>query len=231
MVKYKFHTCSLWNLIWAKMYHLLIHTNVFLSFLGLYSNGLSWITYKLDSYTVLNDINIMNHHGLKKQLISLSVIKSEIKADQWKNLWIHYLTSLCIHSFLFLHRCQMVKTEQWIKFCIHTNWWAHGSVVGWGTMLKAGRSWVRFPMRSLDCFSIDLMLPAVLWPWGWPSLYQKWVAGIFCGQSVRKADNLTAICEPTVYKMQKPRRLIMLWVSTACYRDSFTFSFLFFHTY
>jgi hypothetical protein len=35
--------------------------------------------------------------------------------------------------------------------------WARGSVVGWGTMLQAGRSRVRFSMRSLP-FSIDLIL-------------------------------------------------------------------------
>jgi hypothetical protein len=40
-----------------------------------------------------------------------------------------------------------------------------GSVVSWGTMLRAGRSRVRFPIRSLD-FSIDLILPATLLPWG-----------------------------------------------------------------
>jgi hypothetical protein len=38
------------------------------------------------------------------------------------------------------------------------------SVVGWGTVLQAGRSRVRSPMRSLD-FSIYLILLAALWHW------------------------------------------------------------------
>jgi hypothetical protein len=40
---------------------------------------------------------------------------------------------------------------------------------------------------------------------------------------VRKADNLTAICEAIVYKMWKPWRLTILWASKASYRDGFTF--------
>jgi hypothetical protein len=39
----------------------------------------------------------------------------------------------------------------------------------------------------------------------------------------RKANFLTAVCEPIVYKMWESRRLTTVWASTACYRDSFTF--------
>jgi hypothetical protein len=40
------------------------------------------------------------------------------------------------------------------------------------------------------------------------------------GRPARKADNLTAICEPVVKKMWEPRHLTTLWDFTACYRDS-----------
>jgi hypothetical protein len=47
------------------------------------------------------------------------------------------------------------------------------------------------------------------------------------GRLARKTDNLTAICEPIVYKMWEPRRLTTLWAFMACYKDSFTFFYLY----
>jgi hypothetical protein len=44
------------------------------------------------------------------------------------------------------------------------------------------------------------------------------------GRPARKADNLTAICEPIVQKIWEPRRLTALWASTALYSDSFIFN-------
>jgi hypothetical protein len=41
------------------------------------------------------------------------------------------------------------------------------------------------------------------------------------GRPARKADNLTAICEPFISKIWEPRPLTTIWASTASYRDTF----------
>jgi hypothetical protein len=50
------------------------------------------------------------------------------------------------------------------------------------------------------------------------------VKGRPAGRLARKADSLTTLYEPIVWKTWEPRRLTTLWASTASYRDSFTFS-------
>jgi len=52
--------------------------------------------------------------------------------------------------------------------------------IDWGTALQAGRSRARFPLVSLEFF-IDIIFLVALWSWGWLSLWQKWVPGIFPG--------------------------------------------------
>jgi hypothetical protein len=43
------------------------------------------------------------------------------------------------------------------------------------------------------------------------------------GRSAHKSDNITAICVPITYEIWDPRRFTTPWVSTVCFRDSFTF--------
>jgi hypothetical protein len=68
-------------------------------------------------------------------------------------------------------------------------------------MLQAGKSRVRFPMRSMD-FPIDLILPAALtMALGSTQPLTEMNTRNFRGgkgQPARGADKLTAICEPIV---------------------------------
>jgi hypothetical protein len=65
--------------------------------------------------------------------------------------------------------CQLNSTRQayFSRYKYYSG--VRGGAVGWGTALQVGRSWVRFPMVSLEFF-IDIILPAALWPWGRLSL-------------------------------------------------------------
>jgi hypothetical protein len=94
------------------------------------------------------------------------------------------------------------------------------SVVEWDTTLQTGRSRVRIPMSPLD-FSVKLIFPAELWPWGLLTLLQKWVPGIFL--SVKGGRHVTLATSLPCISMWQSRRLTALWASMACYRDSFIY--------
>jgi hypothetical protein len=59
------------------------------------------------------------------------------------------------------------------------------------TMLQAGSSWFRFPIRSLDFFNW-LNSSSRIWRWGRLSLWQKWVLGLFLGVKDGRRVRLTA---------------------------------------
>jgi hypothetical protein len=88
------------------------------------------------------------------------------------------------------------------------------SVVGWGAVVQAGRSRMRFPMKSVD-FSIYLNVAL----WSTQPLTEMSTRNLPRGKGrlSLKVDNLTDICEPIVYKMWEPRRLSTLWASEEYY--------------
>jgi hypothetical protein len=102
---------------------------------------------------------------------------------------------------------------------------ARGSVVAWSTMLQAERWRFRFPMRSLEFFNWPNPSSRTMALGSTQPLTKMSTRNLPRGKKrpARKADNLTAICESSVYKMWEPRRLTTLWASTACYRESFAF--------
>jgi hypothetical protein len=106
-----------------------------------------------------------------------------------------------------------------------------GSVVGWETMLQAGMLRIRIPMRSpiffpppnltnLSSRTIALRSTQPLREMSTRNLPGGWGWG---DRPMRKADNLTAICEPIVQKMWEPSRLTTLYASTTCYMACFLF--------
>jgi hypothetical protein len=101
--------------------------------------------------------------------------------------------------------------------------WARGSIVGSGTMLKAGRSQVRFSMESLNCLNSPNSSSRNM-ALGLTQPLKETSAGNLPGSKERpacKADVLSIICEQTVDcgSPVDPN----LNASLACYRENFNF--------
>jgi hypothetical protein len=94
---------------------------------------------------------------------------------------------------------------------------------------QAGRSRVRFPRRSLFFFLFNLSNSSshTLTLRSTQPLTEMSIRNLpgSNGRPARKVDNLTAICEPIVYKMREPRRLKSLWTLMAYCRGSLTCTF------
>jgi hypothetical protein len=79
-------------------------------------------------------------------------------------------------------------------------------------MLQTGRSWVRFPMRSLNILDLPnrSSLGFIQSLTEMSTRYRKIMFLGNRGRPVSKVDNITAICEPVVSTMVEPRRLSTL---------------------
>jgi hypothetical protein len=79
-------------------------------------------------------------------------------------------------------------------------------------MLQAGKSRVLFPMRLFDFFNWSNPSSRTMALGSTQPLTEMSTRNLpGCkGRPARKADNLTAICEPIVWKMWHPRRLTTL---------------------
>jgi hypothetical protein len=116
-----------------------------------------------------------------------------------------------VQSVLMVNRCRRILSPQGFHTEISKHVYSRNkmkvmggrhavAVVGWGTMLQAGRSQVPFPMRSLE-FSIDLILPAAIWPLASTQPLAELSTRNLTedkGRPARKADKLAAICEPII---------------------------------
>jgi hypothetical protein len=98
--------------------------------------------------------------------------------------FIKHISAFAIYLYLTNINCKrLLKSQTWLLStnceCVQKNPKFYEPIsLDSSTALQTGRSWVRFPMVSLEFF-IDIILPAALWPWGRLSLWQKWLPGIF----------------------------------------------------
>jgi len=111
----------------------------------------SYIMYKISSYEAiqfhnLKKIQILNFFPL---LCTQSIFQHPI-----------FCTYHCPNCLYQNDACNVWKSSE--LYILYSS--LPVNAVGWGTMLQAWRSRVRFPTVSFEFF-IDIILPDALWPW------------------------------------------------------------------
>jgi hypothetical protein len=97
--------------------------------------------------------------------------------------------------------CRLSLQGRRIGKSLSFTWGARGSAVGWGSMLQAGRSRDRVPMRWISSRIMALVSTQPL---------EKWVPGIFLEVKGGRRVRLTSL-PPSVSRM--PRRNVGAWTS------------------
>jgi hypothetical protein len=96
----------------------------------------------------------------------------------WRTLWLSHRRNRISWGkrdrYILLHMWYCVSSNYLLFFSntfFAVIWDNRGtqSRNGWGTALQTGSSRDRFPGVTMEFF-IDIILPVVLWPWGWLSL-------------------------------------------------------------
>jgi hypothetical protein len=97
---------------------------------------------------------------------------------------------------------EIIYVENCLEQCFstsgtHPTWWSRCSVVGWGTMLQAGRSRVRFHMRSLVFLNLPNPSSRTMTLGSTQPLREMSTRNLPGGKGWAecKADNLTAFCD------------------------------------
>ena len=120
----------------------------------------------LEDETTTLSRNVVYHHLTEGQRPQMCVLGSDLcqrtSCCDWSAFLVFFSFSPATARLVSNNRPRPPKSD---SFSYSIMWGVRGGAVDWGTALQAGRSRIRFPIVSLECF-IDINLPAALWPWG-----------------------------------------------------------------